>query len=93
MVDHGGRDTPYELTAQEWEFAPLLLGRPGGEDRQVSNGVVHKIRIEVPWRDLPERYGLMANGLHPLLPLRARQRVHPRTAVKHIQLARTPQLN
>lgn len=27
------------------------------EDRQVLNGMVYKIRAEIFWRDLPERYG------------------------------------
>jgi transposase len=27
------------------------------EDRQVINGMAHKIRTGISWRDLPERYG------------------------------------
>ncbi|MGW7189508.1 IS5 family transposase [Streptomyces sp. NPDC054838] len=52
----------HELTDAEWELlAPLIpkadRGRPRAEDRRVINGMVHKIRTGVSWRDLPERYG------------------------------------
>ncbi|MEU1597950.1 transposase [Streptomyces sp. NPDC005708] len=52
----------HELTDQEWELlAPLIpraaTGRPRVSDRQVINGMVHKIRTGISWRDLPERYG------------------------------------
>ncbi|MEU6180084.1 IS5 family transposase [Streptomyces coeruleorubidus] len=52
----------HELTDREWELlAPLIpraaTGRPRVADRQVINGMVYKIRAEVSWRDLPERYG------------------------------------
>ncbi|MGW7048262.1 transposase [Streptomyces avermitilis] len=62
MVDHGGAIRRHELTDLEWELlAPLIpraaAGRPRVEDRQVVNGLVHKIRTRISWRDLPERYG------------------------------------
>ncbi|MFD9099227.1 IS5 family transposase [Streptomyces collinus] len=52
----------HELTDAEWELlAPLIpsaaTGRPRADDRRVVNGMVHKIRTGVSWRDLPERYG------------------------------------
>ncbi|MGW0917199.1 transposase [Streptomyces sp. NPDC002784] len=52
----------HELTDQEWDLlAPLIpqavTGRPGANDRQVSNGMVYKIRTDLPWRDVPDRYG------------------------------------
>ncbi|MFE0488249.1 transposase [Streptomyces griseoaurantiacus] len=52
----------HELTDQEWELlAPLIprasTGRPRVEDRRVINGMAYKIRTEISWRDLPERYG------------------------------------
>jgi transposase len=62
VVDDGQVVRRHELTDQEWELlAPLIpraaTGRPRVEDRQVINGVVHKIRTGISWRDLPERYG------------------------------------
>ncbi|MEU6682865.1 IS5 family transposase [Streptomyces sp. NPDC046832] len=52
----------HELTDQEWELlAPLIpraaTGRPRVGDRQVTNGMVYKIRTGIFRRDLPERYG------------------------------------
>jgi len=52
----------HELTDEEWELlAPLVhraaTGRPHVEDRRVTNGMVHKIRKGISWRDLPDRYG------------------------------------
>lgn len=34
-----------------------LRGRPFRDHRQVVEGVVHRYRTGVPWRDLPERFG------------------------------------
>ncbi|MBX9361260.1 transposase [Streptomyces sp. WAC04114] len=50
-----------ELTDQQWELlVPLIpraaTGRPRVSDRQVVNGMVHKIRTGISWRDLPKRY-------------------------------------
>ncbi|MEW1569294.1 transposase [Streptomyces sp. NPDC093509] len=50
----------HELTDLEWELlAPLIpraaTGRPRVPDRQVTNGMVYKIRTGVSWPDLPER--------------------------------------
>jgi transposase len=54
----------FELTDQEWErLAPLLPAmtpRRGGrwrDHRQVLNGILFRTRTEVPWRDVPDRYG------------------------------------
>ncbi|MFF3615176.1 transposase [Streptomyces sp. NPDC002580] len=52
----------HELTDHEWELLTPLIpraatGRPRVADRQVVNGMVHKIRTGVSWRDLPERHG------------------------------------
>ncbi|MDH6554831.1 transposase [Streptomyces sp. SAI-041] len=52
----------HELTDPEWELlAPLIpraaTGRLRVSDRQVSNGMVDKIRTGSSSRDLPERYG------------------------------------
>ncbi len=52
-----------ELTDKVWaQIAPLLPknGRRGGRwrnHREVVNGILWKLRIGAPWRDLPERYG------------------------------------
>lgn|SRR5512135_1918882 len=54
----------HELTDAEWKKIESLLpanGRPGGQwadHRRVINGVLYRARTGVPWRDLPERYGL-----------------------------------
>ncbi|MFF4426707.1 transposase [Streptomyces sp. NPDC001549] len=62
MLDHDVVIRRHELTDAEWELpAPPIpsagRGRPRAEDRRVINGMVHKIRTGVSWRDLPERYG------------------------------------
>ena len=53
-----------ELMDQQWEkIAPLLSpqksprGRPAKDHRSVVNAILWVVRIGVPWRDLPERYG------------------------------------
>ncbi|GGW56434.1 transposase [Streptomyces griseoloalbus] len=60
MADHGGVARRHELTDEKWELlAPLIpraaTVRPPVEDRRVINGMVHKIRTGISWRDLPER--------------------------------------
>ncbi|MER6124613.1 transposase [Streptomyces sp. NPDC001795] len=52
----------HELAYHERELlAPLIrratTGRPRLQDRKIINGVVHKIRTGLSWRDLPARYG------------------------------------
>lgn len=32
-------------------------GRPWADHRTVINGVLHRVRTGVPWRDLPEQFG------------------------------------
>lgn len=32
-------------------------GRPWADHRTVVNGVLHRVRTGVPWRDLPEQFG------------------------------------
>jgi transposase len=53
-----------ELSDAAWaRIEPLmpssegLRGRPFRDHRQVVEGVVHRFRTGVPWRDLPERFG------------------------------------
>ncbi|WP_414719158.1 IS5 family transposase [Streptomyces sp.] len=52
-----------DLTDQEWErlrpFLPVSNGRCGRwrDHRQVINGILHRVRTGVQWRDLPERFG------------------------------------
>lgn len=52
-----------DLTDDEWErlrpFLPVSNGRCGRwrDHRQVIDGILHRIRTGVHWRDLPERYG------------------------------------
>ncbi|MFF3149885.1 IS5 family transposase [Streptomyces sp. NPDC057927] len=52
-----------DLTDAEWErlrpFLPVSNGRCGRwrDHRQVINGILHRVRTGVQWRDLPERFG------------------------------------
>lgn len=53
-----------ELTDQVWaRIEPVLpssdglRGRPFRDHRQVVEGIVHRYRTGVAWRDLPERFG------------------------------------
>lgn len=52
-----------DLTDMEWErlrpFLPVSNGRCGRwrDHRQVIDGILHRVRTGVQWRDLPERYG------------------------------------
>ncbi|MFD3993197.1 transposase [Streptomyces sp. NPDC058548] len=53
-----------DLTDAEWErlrpFLPVSIGRCGRwrDHRQVIDGILHRVRTGVQWRDLPERFGL-----------------------------------
>jgi transposase len=52
-----------DLTDAEWErlrpFLPVSNGRCGRwrDHRQVIDGILHRVRAGVQWRDLPERFG------------------------------------
>lgn len=52
-----------DLTNAEWDrlesFLPLGGARGGrwSDHRRVINGVLHRVRTGVQWRDLPERFG------------------------------------
>lgn len=52
-----------DLTDAEWErlcpFLPVSNGRCGRwrDHRQVIDGILHRVRTGVQWRDLPERFG------------------------------------
>ncbi|MFC8425501.1 IS5 family transposase [Streptomyces sp. NPDC057236] len=52
-----------DLTDAEWErlrpFLPVSNGRCGRwrHHRQVIDGILHRVRTGVQWRDLPERFG------------------------------------
>ncbi|MFE3250721.1 IS5 family transposase [Streptomyces sp. NPDC059209] len=52
-----------DLSDAEWErlrpFLPVSNGRCGRwrDHRQVINGILHRVRTGVQWRDLPERFG------------------------------------
>jgi transposase len=50
----------HELTDAQWtKQAPLrpATGRPNTDHRTVVNGILHHLKTNMPWRDLPERYG------------------------------------
>jgi putative transposase of IS4/5 family DUF4096 len=72
-----------DLSDAEWErlrpFLPVSNGRCGRwrDHRQVIDGILHRVRTRVQWRDLPERFGpwktvyerhrlWSAEGLHPV---------------------------
>ncbi len=52
-----------DLSDTEWErlrpFLPVSNGRCGRwrDHRQVIDGILHRVRTGVQWRDLPERFG------------------------------------
>ncbi|WP_405715526.1 IS5 family transposase [Streptomyces xanthophaeus] len=52
-----------DLSDAEWErlrpFLPVSSGRCGRwrDHRQVIDGILHRVRTGVQWRDLPERFG------------------------------------
>ncbi|WP_079252745.1 transposase [Streptomyces sp. M1013] len=52
-----------DLTDAEWErlrpFLPVSNRRCGRwrDHRQVIDGILHRVRTSVQWRDLPERFG------------------------------------
>jgi len=52
-----------ELTESVWaRLGPLLpengrRGKPWRDHRQVINGILWRLRVGAPWRDIPERYG------------------------------------
>ncbi|MGW8330365.1 IS5 family transposase [Streptomyces sp. NPDC055897] len=52
-----------DLSDGQWEqlepLLPVSNGRCGRwrDHRQVINGILHRVRTGVPWRDLPERFG------------------------------------
>ncbi|MEU3004701.1 IS5 family transposase [Streptomyces sp. NPDC007020] len=58
-----GRGERGDLSDAEWErlrpFLPVSNGRCGlwRDHRQVIDGILHRVRTRVHWRDLPERFG------------------------------------
>ncbi|MER6694188.1 transposase, partial [Streptomyces minutiscleroticus] len=99
-MDHGGVVRRHGITDQEWELlAPLIpraaTGRPRVADRRVTDGMVHKIRTGISWRDLPERFGSWKRV--PTLPPRsaspARGRPRRRCALDRVFTRRALQEN
>ncbi|MET8878382.1 transposase [Nocardia sp. NPDC004604] len=52
------------LTDRQWELLELLLpksqgrvGRNFANNRLVVEGMLYRLRVSVPWRDLPEVFG------------------------------------
>lgn len=58
-----GRGERGDLSDAEWErlrpFLPVSNGRCGRwrDHRQVIDGILHRVRAGLHWRDLPERFG------------------------------------
>ena len=64
----------YWLSDAEWRrIEPLLpRGRKGAhrvDDRRVISGIMHMLKSGSRWRDCPEVYGPLHDGLQPLQPL------------------------
>jgi hypothetical protein len=64
----------YDLTDFEWSVIEPLLpmdrrGPTPKNNRQIINGMFYVLRAGSPWRDLPERYGALHDGLQPLQSL------------------------
>uniref|UniRef100_UPI000FFED5EE transposase n=1 Tax=Corallococcus coralloides TaxID=184914 RepID=UPI000FFED5EE len=65
MAPHRG-----DLTGAQWKrLSPLLppekpsVGRPAQSHRRVLDGVSWVLRTGSPWRDMPERYGPVDDGV------------------------------
>lgn len=58
-----GRVERVDLSHAEWErlrpFLPVSNGRCGRwrDHRQVIDGILHRVRTGIQWRDLPDRFG------------------------------------
>ena len=64
----------YDLNEAEWRIVEPLLPAVGKDKRRVAscrvvNGIFYVLRTGSPWRDLPERYGALYDGLPPLQSL------------------------
>lgn len=57
-----------DLTEAEWRILRVLLpvdreagergrGRPPEDNRNIINGILWRLRVGSPWRDVPEKYG------------------------------------
>ncbi|PTX18036.1 putative transposase of IS4/5 family DUF4096 [Pontibacter mucosus] len=63
----------YELSQRQWELIQEELprpvsredgkGRPSRPDRELLNGMFWILCSGSPWRDLPDRYGPLADGV------------------------------
>jgi transposase len=51
----------FDLSDDEWALLEPLMpkARKSGraDDRKILNAIFYVLRTEMPWRDLPERYG------------------------------------
>lgn len=60
---HGSASQPSPTEPQWNAFQPHLpanprRGHPYADHRQVLNGILWRIKVGAPWRDIPDRYGL-----------------------------------
>ena len=102
-----GRDQTARMATRSWindrQWARVQAalasrprrGRPGSDDRRFFEAVVWWRRTGAPWRDLPDEFGAVEDGVQPLRPLvedralvgalrRTRHR-HRRRVAKHRQ--------
>src|SRR5881227_3510839 len=70
----------HELTDEQWELIEDLFpenahhrGGQWKDHRMMLNAIFWWLRTGAPWRDLPERYGLLEDRLRPLQPLAQRR--------------------
>jgi len=53
----------HRLTDEQWDLIkdlfpqPAETGRPPADPRQMTDGVLWRLRTGAPWRDLPEEFG------------------------------------
>jgi transposase len=56
----------FDLTDEEWALLEPLMPKSRNsarvDDRKIMNAIFYVLRIGMPWRDLPERYGPYATA-------------------------------
>src|SRR5690349_8464733 len=64
------------LTDRQWELLELLLPKSEGrvgrnfcENRRIVEGMLYRLRTGVPWRDLAEVFGAVADSVETAPPL------------------------
>ncbi len=57
----------FDLSDDEWAMLEPLMPTSRksvrADDRKIMNAIFYVLRTGMPWRDLPERYGPLHNGV------------------------------